>query len=220
MPNYAGIQGKKDELIRKALAGSVFIGESTAAVITALTGADSSLVALPATGGGYIDGGNFTDEGMRFERSVEQSEVTSFGKANPTRTDITSDSETFAIDFQETNRRTISLYTGAALSSLVPDATSGELKIVKPDRPSPRTYRMLCLSVDGPTDAEIYIGKFFPKCKATDYQGQAYAKGDDAIQWGATFTAESDPVVGSSVVYFFGGPGWKALTISMGWPAA
>lgn len=220
MPNYAALQNKKNELIRKALDGSVFIGQSTAPVINALTGADSSLALLPTTGGGYADFGHFTDEGMRFARAVEDSEVTSFGETAPTRSDLTSDDETFAIDFQQTDRNTISLYTGAAFSSLVPDAASGELKIVKPSRSQPRSYRVLCLSVDGPSDAEIYIARFFPRAQITDLADQAYAKGDDAIQWGATFSAKKDTAYGSAMAYLFAGPGWKAQLAAAGFPAA
>lgn len=218
MPNYAAVQTKKDELIRKALAGSVFIGSSSAPVVTALTGTDSTLAVLPGTNA-YTDGGNFTDEGARFSRAVERSEVTSFGSYNPTRTDITSDAETFAIDFQETNKQTISMFTGADPASLVPTVASGELKIVKPDRPSPRTYRVLALSVDGPTESEIYIARFYPRVKVSDFSDQAYAK-DGVIQWGATFAAEKDSTVGSSLVYFFGGPGWKALLTQMGFASS
>lgn len=219
MPNFSGLDGKKIELIRKPLAGSLFIGESTAAVIATLTDATTSLlVTFPSTGGGYSDGGCFTDEGLRFARAVTQDEVTSFGFNTPTRTDITSDVESFQVDFQETNKRTISLFTGADPASLVP-ASNGEMKIDKPNVVSPRRYRALALSVDGPPEAEIYIGRFYPRVAVTDYADQAYAKGNE-LRWGCSFRAEKDTTIGTSLRYFFGGPGWKALCTSMGFTLA
>lgn len=215
MPNFAGLEVKKNELIRKALGGSLFVGDIGAGVISTLTGTDSSLAALPTSGGGYKDAGLLTDDGMRFTRNVEVEDVTSFGQYTPTRSDVSSDAETLQIDFQETSKQTIAMFTGAALSSLTPDATSGELKIIKPDRPNPRYYRMLSLAVDGPSDAEIYIAKYLPRAKIINYADQAFAKGAP-IQWGVTVRAERDSGVGSAVVWFFGGPGWKALLTSMG----
>lgn len=216
MPNFAALDGKKIELIRKPLGGSLFIGDVAAGAISALTDTTTgALVTLPTTGGGYSDGGCFTDEGLRFARAIEQDEVTSFGFNTPTRTDITTDTESFQVDFQETNKRTISLFTGADPASLVPNATSGELKIVKPKVVAPRRYRALALSVDGPPEAEIYIGRFYPRLAVTDFADQAYAKGTE-LRWGCSFRAETDSTLGTPLTYFFGGPGWLALCASMG----
>lgn len=213
--NFAGLDGKKLELIRKPLGGSLFIGGIAAPLISVLTDTNGALLALPGTGTDiYTDGGCFTDEGLRFARAVEQDEVTSFGFNTPTRTDITTDTESFQVDFQETNKRTISLFTGADPASLTPSA-SGELKIVKPNVASPRRYRALALSVDGPPEAEIYIARYYPRLAVTDFADQAYAKGSE-LRWGCSFRAEKDSVAGSPLIYFFGGPGWKSICASMG----
>lgn len=216
MPTYSGLQGKNNANIRKALVGSVFVGAATAGAITTLTDASSALLALPSSGGGYKDAGWFTQDGVRFARSVDTSDVTSFGAYEPTRSDVTADTGTVQIDFQETNKTTIALFTGADPAGLIPDATSGELSIAKPDRPNPRYYRILCLGVDGPSDAEIYIAEFYPRVKVTDYADRAMAQGDDAFGWGVTFTAYADATLGYSKKNYFAGVGWKAGTTAAG----
>lgn len=216
MPNYAGLAKKKQELVRKALDGSLFVADADADPITTLTGADSTLTALPT---GYADGGLTTDAGLRFGRSVEKSNVTSFGRNEPTRSDTTSDTATVQVDFQETSLTTISLYTGVARSALVP-AANGEVQIKKPARPTTRYYRLLALAVDDGDDGEIYVARFLPRCDTQNFSEQAWAKGDDAINWGMTFQTKVDDALGYSQNDIFGGPGWKALLADMGFPAS
>jgi hypothetical protein len=222
MPNYAGLAKKKQELVRKALDGSLFTAPADAPAIASLTTYTAAtttapevieLTPLPA---GYVDGGLTTDEGLRFARAVETSETTSWGRVEPTRSDTNSDVTTLAVDFQELSKFTLSLYTGAALASLVPVADSKELRIPKPARPTARYYRLLALAVDDTDAGEIYVAKFFPRAKTTEFSDQAFAKGDDAINWGMTFTAYVDDALGYSQNDMFGGPGWKALITEMG----
>jgi len=219
MPNFAGLAAKKSELIRKALGMSLFLTEdqTTASIITNLTDpATGALLPLP-TGGGYVDCGWFTDEGLRFTRAVEQDEVTSAGSSTPTRTDITSDTDTLQVDLQETNRMSIALGTGAAKSGLVLTTGSKELKLDKPTTSAPRRYRGLALAVDGPPEAEIYFGEWFPRLAVTDYADRAFAKGAE-YRIGVTFRGEVDSTLGTAKRSFWGGPGWQNLLDEMGFP--
>lgn len=215
MADFVELASKKERLVRKALDGSLFCAESSAAAVTSLTGVDSSLEPLPE---GYTDGGLMTDEGMRFGRTVESSDITSFGRVEPTRSDVTSDVMTIQVDFQELSMRTLTLYTGADPAGITPDATSGEVQIAKPARPIARYYRLLALAVDDTDDGEIYVARFFPRARTTDFNEQAWAKGDQAINWGMTFTAYVDEDLGYSQMDLFGGPGWLALLEDMGFP--
>lgn len=219
MPNYAGLAAKKSELIRKSLSMSLFLTEDTtsASLIPNLTDStNGALLALP-TGGGYVDAGWFTPEGLRFNRTIAQDEVQSAGSNTPTRTDITSDTETVQVDFQETNRVTIALDTGAARTGLTLKTGSKELQIDKPTVAVPRRYRALALSVDGPPEAEIYLGRWYPRLSVNDRAGSAYAQ-NAVNQVGVTFGAEPDSAVGTALRYFFGGPGWILLLDKMGFP--
>lgn len=224
MANYEDLKNKQTELIRKALDGSVFLTDDLAAA-TAVATLTIDSVATPGTPElaplpvGYDDLGWLTNEGAQFSRDVATSEVTSFGSVSPTRTDVTSDSTTMSVTAQETKLLTIGLFTGADLSALTTDATTGELSIAKPSRPKSRHYRVLSLAVDQGDGGEIYIARFLPRAKVTGYSEQAFGGGDDPITWGVTFTGEEDSDLGFSERWFFGGPGWKALLADMGFGA-
>lgn len=219
MPVYADLEERKSELIRKALQGSAFVAETTATVIASLTsGATSELSTLPA---GYKDAGWLTEEGMAFSRDTSSSDITSFGSTTPTRTDITSDTTTLTIVCQETKLTTLGLATGAATAAITADATTKEVRINKPGRPSARHYRVLALAVDeDDTGAEIYIARFLPRAKVTGYSPQSFVSGDQAVSWGVTFTGFEDSAVGYSESWLFGGPGWANLLTAMDIPTA
>lgn len=221
---YAGIKNKQAELIRKALQGSVFVGEPSAEALTVLTDVtvgptQSQLLALPA---GMDDLGYTTTDGAQFSRDVATSEVTSWGSAAATRTDITSDTSTLTVTAQETKALTIAMATGTDLTALKAsaDEASGEVQIQKPARPSARTWRVLSLAVDEGDAGEIYIARYLPRAKVSGFEPQAFGGGDDPITWGVTFTGEEDSDLGFSESWFFGGPGWKALLDKMGFTVA
>lgn len=219
MPIYADLEDRKAELIRKALQGSAFTAEMTADPIATLTsGATSALVALPT---GYSDTGWLTEEGMAFSRDVSQSDITSFGSVTPTRSDITNDVTQLTIVCQETKLVTIGLGTGADTAAIEADATTKEVSISKPERPSARHYRVLCLAVDEDDNGdEIYIARFFPRAKVISYSQQSFVSGDSAVTWGVTMQGFKDSALGYSERWLFGGPGWAALLTSMGIPTA
>jgi hypothetical protein len=212
---YDTLQQKKTELIRKALNGSVFTAAESAAAITALTDtADSLLKPLPT---GYGDLGWLTDDGAQYSRSADTSDVTSWGSTEPTRSDVTKDTTTLQVSCQETKLSTIGLYIGVDTAGITPDASSGEVQIAKPATPKARFYRVLSVAVDESDDGEIYIARFLPRAKVTDYADQKQSNGDDPVLWGVTFTSFVDSTLGFSEKHIFGGPGWKALLASMGW---
>lgn len=214
MASWESLKEHQNALIRKALEGSVFIAPFSSSSVTSLTGADSSLNTLPA---GYEDVGFLTDDGAQFSREVDSSDITSWGSVEPTRRDITADTTELALAMQETKSATIGLYTGADMSAVVPDATSGEVSIEKPDRPAVRFYRVLSIGVDLSEAGDIYVARYLPRASVTDYDDQAYQSSDDEpILWSVTMTGYMDSVVGYSERWMFGGPGWEALLSSMG----
>jgi len=214
VPNYDDLQNKKNSLIRKSLDGSAFLAPSGADPIDYITGADGSLVVLPTD---WDDVGYLTTDGMAHSRAVTTSDVTSFGRTTPTRSDITADTTTITIAAQETKLLTMSLATGADLTSVVPQP-GGEVRFRKPQTPSQRTYRLLTMAVDLTEDGEIYIARFFPRAKVTAFADQAFTGGDEALLWGATFTGQYDDTLGFAEAWHFGGPGWLALLDDAGFP--
>lgn len=210
---YATLRDKKTELIRKARDGSVFIGPSTVAALTAITtGATQALVTLT----GMEDLGWTTTDGVSYSRTTETSDVRSFGSVEPTRSDVTSDEITMAVSAQETKALTLGLYTGADLSAAMATAVTGEFQIAKPARPGFRYYRALGLFVDDGDAGEIYLARYMPRCRVTEFGEQQYNDADEAIVYPLTFTGYEDSTLGYSHKWFFGGPGWLALLADMG----
>ncbi len=214
---FSALADKKQELIRKAKDGSVFVGAITASLITNLTsGSSADLVALPTSGGGYTDLGYTTTDGVTYGRTTDLSEVRSFGSVEPTRTDVTNDTITMSCTGQETKLQTIGLYTGADYTTFEAAATTGELQVAKPDRPSFRYYRVLGLFVDDGDAGEIYFARYMPRSRVTEIGEQQYTDGDEAVGYPLTFTGYKDSTAGYSHKWFWGGPGWLALLDEMG----
>lgn len=212
---YDALQTKKNQLIRKFRNGSVFGASYASDPIDTLTDAtDGGLAALPT---GYKDWGWFTDDGLQYSRDVETSDTTSAGSNEPTRTDIDSDTTSLQVVFQETRLETIGLYMGVDLTAAKAAAGAGaELLIKKPQTPPELYYRVLALAVDESTGGEIYIARFFPRAKVTNFGDQQVQRGEDAIGYDVTFQAFVDSDYGSSEGWIFAGPGWEALLADMG----
>lgn len=222
MPAYADLAKRQNDLIRKALEGSVFVGPPTAPAVATIT-QDSvatpgtpELAALPA---GYSDLGYLDDNGAVFSDAVSNSDITSWGSVEPTRRDITSDVSTLHVVAQETNLQTMAAYIGVDPAAITHDATTGEVGVSKPDRPSVRHYRIYVLGVDIGDAGEIYVAQFWPRASVTDKGDQVYASGDTGIWWDTTWTAYKDATLGYAVRFMFGGPGWKPLLTEMGFGA-
>lgn len=211
---YSTLRDKKTELIRKARDGSVFVGKSSVTAITTLTtGSSSDLATLPV---GMTDLGWTTTDGVSYSRTTETSDVRSFGSVEPTRSDVTSDEITMSVSAQETSLITLELYTGADLSAAEATAVTGELQISKPARPGFTYYRVLGLFVDDGDAGEIYLARYMPRARVTEFGEQQYNDADEAIVYPLTFTGYEDSVLGYSHKWLFGGPGWEALLDEMG----
>jgi hypothetical protein len=210
---YDALASKKQNLIRKARKGSVFVAPYSADHIETLTDpTDSLLAALPT---GYQDLGWMSEDGAQFSSDIDVSEVTSWGSTTPTRTDINAENVELTISCQETSLWTIGLQVGVATSGIT-GAASGEVKILRPLQPAKQNYHVLSLAVDENESGEIYIARYWPNAEVTDKDDQAFSSGDDPVVWSVTMSARPDADLGSPEVWFFGGPGWKAIAADMG----
>ena len=172
-----------------------------------------NLKPLPA---GFDDMGWLSSDGVGFARDVATSDVTSWGSVTPTRSDVTSDTSTMTVVAQETKLLTIGMATGADLAGITADSQTGEVSIAKPSRPASRHYRALSVAVDLGDGGEIYVARFLPRAKVTNYAEQNFSGGDDPITWGVTLTGEEDSALGYSERWLFGGAGWQYLLADMG----
>lgn len=212
MGNFASISNLNQGLVRKALTGGFYAAPyTTAALTTATLFKTDGTINSPLTG--YKSGGITTDDGVRFARAQEKESLTGWQYLEPVREDLTSDSETLQVDFMETNKTSIELYTGADLSN--PTYVNGALSIQKPALPQGKYFRVLCIAVDNVNGKEFYIVRAYPRCKVSGWADQAFAKAG-GLQWGMTFTSYVDPVLGYSKDDMLGGPGFSDVAVAMG----
>jgi hypothetical protein len=200
-------------------AGSFTGGTTPAIAVTTTTpGVAVDLATLPT---GYKDIGWVTSDGVTFGRTTDVSDVTSFGSVQPTRSDVTNDTITMSVVAQQTSLMTLGLYTGADTSALTASITTGEFSIAKPSIPGFRYYRVLGLFVDrDDAGREIYMARYMPRARITEWGEQQLNDGDDPITYNMTFTGYEDSTVGYSHKWLFAGPGWQALLSDMGITAA
>ena len=211
------IQAKKTQLIRKMTAASMFVAPFSATLPTTLTtGASADLTALPA---GYVDVGLVTkDDGYTLGREVETSETTSHGYVDPTRRDILKVTNTVGFSCQETSKQVLDMYRGVDLSSTTGTAVTAEVAFNEPLSPSSRYYRALLIGRDGIGASTIYIAMLYPRAMISEFGEQTW-NDENEITYPFTLTATPDSTAGYSVRHLFGGLGWKALMVDMGWPS-
>ena len=203
---------------RKARTGAVLGAPMSATPPTAMTtGATPALVTKPT---GYFGFGLTTDDGAVVSRSVDTTDITAWQSQGPIRTDVTSDTESIAVTFHESNAYVISTYYGVDITTLVPNATTGEVSWAKPDLPAQAYMRFLVLSRDIADSSEILIMESFPRVTVSDWDDLSYSKSDEGIVFGMTFTALLDSTVGYTKKTFYGGVGFKAASAALGFPAA
>ncbi|MCW2674786.1 MAG: hypothetical protein JWP14_3375 [Frankiales bacterium] len=207
-------------IIARVSATEVVISAAATASGTGVSVTVKPLAGLKPLPTGYGDLGHTTKSGAQFARATSESNVPSWGSTSPTRSDVTGDTTTCQITAQETNVRTLGLYTGIDVAALIPAAaTGGSVMIEQPDLPNPLHYRLLVVAVDLGNDGEIYVCRYMPNAKVTGYENQSINDGDNPIEYGVTFTAYKDSTEGFTQAWLFGGPGWRALLDDMGFPA-
>ncbi len=229
MPSYDVLKKHQSELIRKALKGSLFLAKEGALGITTLTVARAAVTGPPAVPAGidlsplptgWEDAGLLSNDGVGAENESTSSDITSWGYVSPTRSDIITDTTTLSATMQETKLLTLGIYTGADLSTIVPVAGTGEIRIPKPARPRSSYWRGLLVAVDESDSGEVFIARYFPRLKVTDKSGQVFGGGEEPVSYGVTLQTYVDDAVGYSENWLFGGEGFKNDLVKMGFPAA
>jgi hypothetical protein len=208
----AVLNKKKAELIRKSLDAMVLVAPiATALPATIVDPTAGTSLVVPT---GFNSLGWHSDDGVTWGREVENSDITSHGSVDPTRSDIRRITSTIQVTAQETNRQTLEASLGMTIPASV--AATGETVANEPTRAKSTYYRLLGLSVDDADGGEIWIGRLFARAKVTEVGEQVWSDGDEAMVRQMTFQAFQDSDAGVSVRHFFAGPGWKALLSDMG----
>ena len=216
MAVFADLTDKKNELIRRAKDGSIFVAQMDVAVPATLTStASATLLTLDPED--WLDLGWISTDGVSYDRETEQVETQSFGSSEPTRSDVTRDEISLTCTAQETKALTMGITTGADIAAILANATTGEVQIAKPARPKLRFYRVLGLFLDHDDNGdEIYFGRLMPRAQVADFGSQGYNEDETGISYPMTWRGKEDSTLGYSHKWFWGGPGWKALLTEMG----
>lgn len=204
MATFAETKGHNPANIRKFLEMALFakpVEDADTAITQVYTTADG--LTIPA---GYKPLGVVTkDNGATWSRNQENSEVTSMGYAEPTRTDVLSDVTGLAFTLQESKRIAFELYHGLDLSGVVTDA-DGNIMFDKASRPVKRKYRVIALGKDGDGPDAIYCLRWLPNAEVTENADQSWQEGEET-RYPATLTGRVDEGFGTSFREIWGGPG-------------
>lgn len=220
MSGYSAISTKKDALLRKALTGGVHVAASTVTAPTLSTLFDAVTGDISPLPVGFHDLGYLGTDGAKFARSVKTSDVMSWGSAQPTRTDITTDDVTVAFTPQESNLHTIAMFYGVDESTIsTTPAANGAIVIDKPVLPQETYRRVLVIGADEDASGETIIARFLPRAKVTAYADQVFQNQANPIEYGMTVTGYLDDTLGFAECVFFGGAGWLAGLVAAGFTA-
>lgn len=217
MATFTEAKGHNPANIRKILEMAIFVKphEDADTDITQIYVAATGLV-IPT---GYVAVGMTTKEdGANWTREQESSDTTSHGYAEPTRRDITSDVSGLGFTMQESKRQAMELYHGLDLSAVTTDS-EGNFYFDKASRPAQRDYRVLALGKDGDGPDAVYVARWLPKAQVTENAEQAWSE-ENELNYPATLTAYTDPVVGTSFREIWGGPGLDHEAMGFPLPAA
>lgn len=219
MPSFAALAKRQGELIRKPLAGIIAVADADFVLPPAFLLTETAEATLLALDEDWEQLGWVSkSDGLTFSADTETSDVESWGALEPTRSDITRDVTSAQFTCQETNKKVLEMYYNVDLTSATPTPLTGEIAFNQATEPATTYRRMLFLSKDGAGSKEIYIAKLMPRANVSAKSDQNW-NSEDALTYGMTVSAKVDDDAGFAVRHLFGGPGWKANLVKMGFPA-
>ena len=196
--------------IRKALAGAVFVKRWAAG--------DPAITKVYTTAGGLIIPTGYRDVGVlskssaaKLARDTNTSDVESWGYAQPSRRDITSDVTTVQFTMQESKRQVFELYGGVDLSAVKAD-TDGNIVIDKPNMPQSIDWRVFVLCKDGDGADAIYWLDWLPNAQVTGVEDVENSESAERA-YTVTMTGYEDPAVRTAHRQVWGGPGIDAAAM-------
>jgi len=201
----------RQSLIRKALRYAIFAADTTAAAVTNPFDNAGVLQTLPA---GYVPVGFTTTDGVTFSGDLSNSDVESGQSASPTRSDVETDTQTAAWVPQETNAAAVALYENLPLSGTgaLPDLGSAAWTWSRPKTPPTRYRRLLFIAEDlnKTTGNAIYIVKHMPSALRSGREDEQWTRTAE-ISRGVTYQAYIDDALGTDMMTWIDGPGWRDL---------
>lgn len=214
MALFDDINVRNSDLVRKGMAGAVFVADYSADPIEAITDTSGALVAVPVD---YKPLGWISEDGVSWPRETEASDIYGWGGSEPIRTDIRRSTKRLTVNAFETSKLTLEEYIGQSLAS-VTTATGGESSFDEAPLPPYPYKRILVIARDTASLGEYYRGQHFLRAKVTEVAEQVWADSDTPVSYQLTYTAFQDPDEGTAVRHFLAGPGRQP--VDEGFPAA
>jgi hypothetical protein len=195
--------------IFKALGGIIYEAATSVAIPASFTsGANADMVTINAANWhrlGLLTKG----DGVTFSRDLNTDEEEAWGYNEPVRTDITTDVTSAAFTLMEQNRYALQMYDFVDLSSVTPDATTGEWAYNKPLQSAITYRRILYLAVDGAGTDRRYRVKIMPRAQVVGVNDEVWSQGG-STKFPVQIRATVDTALGYSVRNVFAGPGQKS----------
>jgi hypothetical protein len=210
---FAALTAPNDANVRKPLKGGIIFGPMSATLPTALT--SGSPPALQSLTGWTGPLGRLTTDGATRGTAVTASDTTGWGEGVPARVDVIARVRTLKFGALEVNKNVLSFFFQVDPTTLVPDATTGELAVTDTGDLSLVSYRMMLLMQDGAAGSEFWFADLLPKASITNFEDLVF-KPDTAVIHGATVTAYIDSTAGYAYKNIWSGPGWLANKTAMG----
>lgn len=155
---------------------------------------------------GYDPLGLIAPNTGNFTREQNWTPLESHGRREPSRRINTQDIDGLEVTAQETSRLVLELFNDMDLSGVEPSA-SGTVKFKKAQTPMGGLWHIIGVAKDGDGPTAKYVVRQFPRAQVTE-MGNREMSQEQEIRYPLTFTAYTDPNLGTSAIDLIGGPGW------------
>jgi hypothetical protein len=161
-----------------------------------------------------------TGDGISFPNELDVSEQRGWGDiTGPSRVDVNSENSSLNFTSMQSMKAVFDAFYNVDQTGVVPTA-NGTITFDKSAVPALRDVRVLALvkDINKATGLDFYYGIHFPRANITQNGDQPLSNDDNGITYPMSARALVDPVVGTAVRLFFGGPGLDtAMKTAMGY---
>lgn len=201
----------------------IFQAPMSAPIPDAITGMSASstieLLELDEEDGWTDMGLIGSDDAPTWARDTDTEDLMAIGFRDAVRTDMTSDVTNLTATFLERKRAVIETYDNIDMSGIEPDATTGELKWIRPQDAPLIERRYAAYGQDGVGADRVWMVKILPAGVIDSVDDQQWG-GDGFTTFPVTLKGNVDTDLGTSLITYMGGPGVKNNLAAMGFEAA
>lgn len=198
------IANETDENIFRPLEMSIFAKPAVPGDMEITYVYDESGVVVPD---GYISVGTTTaSDGATWTRETNNSDVTSYGRSQPSRRDIISDISGLTFTAQESKKLVMELFWNQEIAEKV--NAHGGIYWDKSTRPRSRRVRLLGLAKDGDGQNAVYCARWLPSAQLAEGAEQGWSM-ENELNYPLNFTAFVEKRFKTAFREIWGGPGYK-----------